>query len=849
MSSSFADLHARITPFGAATRYHFEYDTRPYGVGEAPHGLSVPAADVGIGSGGATGGAVEEVLQHLAGLSPGTEYHFRVVAVSEVLEAGVRSFGPATVYGTDGTFTTLPLPGAAGRAYELVTPAARQGNGDLFAELPQNGLFFNHDVGTPTSSGNGFMLETFAAFGPFPFAASGAYAFTREPGKARWGYTSLASPALGVQTVGEAGVLFDPLDLSRVAFTDGAGALQSETGETATSLTGPPGGPYTTLHEDPTQHAQGTFATDIVGGSQDLSHVVLESTSSGLCTAEPAAKELDPGSPVLCEWDQSAQEPGAPPLLSLVDESIEGEGRLVSRCGAVLGLGSAKSSAGGAHPAVSADGSRVVFTAPDPKINGGTGCWSGGASTTNTPQLYVRSAGHTVQISAPEPGVSDGSCPHLHEACHPAVYWGASEDGSRVFFLSESELTSEAQSLGLHDLELYQWEARAGAPGPAVLCGESSANYIPASQGCLTRVSAGEPGGEGLTSAGARVETVMAVAAEGGAVYFTAFGKLTEDASSKSAPSVNLYRYETVTGRTTYVTAVATHDIAKVNLGEYCSFFTAVDYFEEEAFCPSSNWYTTPDGRFLLFPGAGGLTRYDSGSGVLTVIARGAKFARSASSGAASGPLRAMSDDGEYVFFDSSEPLVTQASAGTLDVYQWHHGVISLIGSANSQYPSFFLGYSPNPAAHSEEAREGGNVFIGTHANLVPGENTESQGNIFDARVCEPESPCIRPPAAETVRCSGGDCQTPPPAPVDQTPRSFGLYGASGNVSPGSSSSSKPPTAAEVRAKKLAVALKLCRKKTNRHKRAACETQARRKYGPVKAARKSAAAKKAGRRR
>ncbi len=845
VSASFADLRARIAPFGAATSFFFEYGpTTAYGH-DAPALTAAEPQGAAIGSGGATGGAVEEVLQHLGGLSPGTEYHFRVVAVSQVLEAGVRSFGPATAYGSDGTFTTLPLPGAAGRAYELVTPAAPQGNGDLFAEQRENGRLTNKDVGAPASSGTGFLLEAHDAFGPFPFAGSGAYAFTRDYEKGEWKYKSLADPSLGVQTSEGGGFLFDPLDLSQVAFTDGVGALESETGETATSLAGPPGGPYATLREDPAQHEGHRFATNILGGSQDLTHVVLQSTSTGLCTGEPAAKELDPGSPVLCEWSRSAQQPGGPPVMGLVDEGVEGEGRLVSRCGADLGVGAV----GGAHAAVSADGSRIFFTAPDPKINSGTGCWSGGASITNAPQLYMRSAGHTLQISAPEPAVSDSSCPHLHEACHPAVYWGASEDGSRVFFLSQGELTSEAQSLGLHDLELYQWEAL-GAPGPAVACGQSSANYVPGSGGCLTRVSAGEPGGEGRTAAGARIETVMAVAAHGGAVYFTAFGKLTEDAT---AGAYNLYRYDTATGRTTYVTDVNGADIANYNVGENCSSFGG-GYIGSESFCPASNWFTTPDGRFLLFPGTGppsgftthgGLTRYDAATGTLTEIAQSAEFARSAPSGASSGPVRAMSDDGEYVFFDSTEPLVTQASAGTLDVYQWHHGVISLIGSANNQYPSFFLGYSPNPAADTEEAREGGNVFIGTHANLVPGLNTESQGNIFDARICEPQSPCIKPPAGETVRCSGGHCQTPPPAPAEQTPNSQTFTGA-GNQTPQTPPPPKPPTAAEIRAKHLTIALKLCRKKASRHRRATCERAARKKYGPVKMAKKSTAAKKRG---
>jgi hypothetical protein len=104
-----------------------------------------------------------------------------------------------------------------------------------------------------------------------------------------------------------------------------------------------------------------------------------------------------------------------------------------------------------------------------------------------------------------------------------------------------------------------------------------------------------------------------------------------------------------------------------------------------------------------------------------------------------------------------------------------------LISSPNASGPSYFLGYSPyqyeDPAGKVEcledpgrrcEQVEGGNVFIGTHASLVP-QDTASTGQIYDARICEPLSPCIKPPAGETAQCEGGSCQHPPPASPDPT--------------------------------------------------------------------------------
>ncbi len=126
LSSTFVDLHAQVNPLGSATTYRFEYDKTPY-VGEERHGVSVPVPDASIGSGGPTGSSLEAVVQHVGGLAPGTTYHFRLVAENGV---GAR-FGP------DETFTTLPraAPGLPdGRAYELVTPADKQGGSDMFAE-------------------------------------------------------------------------------------------------------------------------------------------------------------------------------------------------------------------------------------------------------------------------------------------------------------------------------------------------------------------------------------------------------------------------------------------------------------------------------------------------------------------------------------------------------------------------------------------------------------------------------------------------------------------------------------------------------------------------------------------
>jgi sugar lactone lactonase YvrE len=83
-----ATLNGKVDPEGSATVYWFEYGTT------TAYGTKVPIMPESVGS-GSTAVAVKQIVN---GLSKGTEYHFRVVAESEV----------DTTNGEDKTFTTSP---------------------------------------------------------------------------------------------------------------------------------------------------------------------------------------------------------------------------------------------------------------------------------------------------------------------------------------------------------------------------------------------------------------------------------------------------------------------------------------------------------------------------------------------------------------------------------------------------------------------------------------------------------------------------------------------------------------------------------------------------------------------
>ena len=751
LSSAFADLEAKIDPLGADTAYHFEYlpmaEFEANGDSFLGRNLptSAPIPDGAIGAGGATGRSVESVVQPIGGLAPGSAYEFRVVAANEC-EAIEDPGKQCVTSGEAQVFATLPVvePGLPdGRAYELLTPPDKSGASDMFAKPETNGEFFNNDDGVVSESGDQFLLQTYSAFGPFPFSGQGNYVFSRhsaqsDPERAEWGYTSLASPSLGVQADGSGtGVLSDPADFSEVGFADSVGSAGSVEGSSQTSLLGPPGGPYTVLHADSPAHAASATGagavndeenTHIAGGSRDLSDVVVESRNH---TLAPGDGSQDPGSNALYEYSG-----GEPKLVN-----VKSNGALVSDCGAVIG-GKTEEGTGGnkTNNAVSGDGSRIFFTAPDPgAVNDGPGCWNGG--TTNAPQLYVRSGEGTVEVSQPEKGVLEEGHPPIQ---HSAIYADAAEDGSRVFFVSETELTKNDE--GIHDPELYEYDTETGR---------------------LTRISAGESGHEA-----ADVATVYAVAANGTAAYFTANGVLAGNEGPHGShasqgtcrrlggdESCNLYRYRPATA----TSAAKISFVARVNENDVAHTGSAT------GFNPSGSDLraeSAPDGRYLLFDTREDLTgystegciqdseqcmelyRYDAqaaeeGTPVVVCVScdpsgappvSNAFFERSIG-GSGYEPVRAISDGGSYVFFDTADALVSTDSNKTLDVYEWEvqgtggcglaRGCVHLISSGKDPSPSYFLGASP----------DGSNVFFGTHARLVPAD-TDSSGDVYDARIC-----------------------------------------------------------------------------------------------------------------
>ncbi len=772
-----ATLNATVNPRteGEVSECRFEYGTSE---SFSQSGPCIPT----------TFSTTTTVSAELTGLQPDTFYEYRLHVVDPVTGPGGIS-GPVEGFRT---FSLNPVPAGAPasgcaneaarqgssallpdcRAYEQVTPVNKGVAEDMFTA---EGLIAKPVVksfGFPSEGGNEFLLATNAAIGANASSGSNGYVFSRAA--AGWGMVSLAAPGLGAQSVSKEERVFNPADLSEVAFTDQLTKIgEPQRGDAM--VVGRPGGPYESI-------AVPVGSTEVVGASSDLRHVMVQSMSHEL--ASGATGEVS-GSHALYDWSDGD--------LSLVNVESDGT-TLVSSCGAILGQQSEPGTTiqgGEAHGAVSGDGSKVFFTAPDPKGPAGEpGCWEPGAPEVNPPELYMRVNGSvTIPVSVAEPGVKDPTP-------YAAVYVGASTDGSRVFFLSRGELTADDPG---HAVELYEY------------------NTVTST---LTRVSKGDSG-----NAVGEVGFVAAVSSDGSTVYFGASGRL-----ALGAPAGGLYRYDTLTRHTTYITTGSQYPGVYYPNNRLQDWTLGAAIGGPAGVGPNNraNWYATADGRFLVFPSSQPITGYDSGGhlelyrysaadeSVVCVSCGSSPAVDDASfahAGASLGPQslspRPISEDGSRVFFDSANALVPGVSAGQVHVYEWHEGVIALLSPPHDPHGAVFLGASA----------DGGNVFMGSHAQLVA-QDTDSQGDLYDARVGGGFGE-VAPPV-----CTESGCQGVPPAPpIFATPSSTTFEGL-GNFSTGSGDN-KPKTNAQ----KLAKALKVCKKRyRNQRQRVLCERRARKRY-------------------
>ncbi len=730
-----ATAHAQIDPLGSDTTYHFEYGA------SASYGASVPIPDVDIGAGE---GDVA-VTQQLSGLAANTTYHVRVAAHNAL----------GTAYSPDHTFVYDTRGGGLsdGRAYEMVTPPQKNGAviGDVVYGLVDK---VAEDGSRVMASSIQCFADSVSCTSHRSIAIGSSYEFSRTGGG--WVTTSLSPPvsAFPVATPWDYSPNADTALFSMPTPPEGEDDFYARQADGALVDIGPV-----------TPLGQGAQGPESVRSSEeqataDLSHVVWETVARWSFDATHS------GFPSVYEYVGVGN---AQPELVGVSGGV-GSSDLISVCETQLAMRKQNGMWG-----LSADGSVVFFEAK--ACSSGSGVNAGVPVPAN--ELYARIDGsRTVLISGRSPGDCTGVC--QTSAPSDAVFVGASPDGSRVFFTSVQQLTDTA-SQGSENLYEYDFDNPAGHN--------------------LIDVSVGDTSGSGP-----RVAQVQAVSTDASHVYFTAHGVLTGGANAQGQVAregaLNLYVFErdagSPAGRLAFVASLPSSDeeIVGVNgVGDYSD--------------------VTPDGRFLVFTSHGDLTsddtsvsgtrqvfRYDARTGALIRLSVGEggfndNGNRSAATpcssfgecsedasivqgfaGISSGRADStMSHDGSFVFFQSPVAL----TPGALDdvrvatrnerpeyaqnVYEWHEGHVHLISdgrdaTANSGQNLLCASgvrFKLSSVCLLGSDASGANVFF-TTADALVGQDTDTEVDIYDARVCTTGDPCVSYSAPPTG-CSGEACR------------------------------------------------------------------------------------------
>ncbi len=831
-------LSARINPEGMSTTYRFEYDTRPYEEGEPGHGTSIPIPDGAIGS-AASGIAV---AQPIAGLAPNTTYYFRVVATDgngvalspshtfiDLTAGALPNCGNEATRGESDTDPATGVPFSTElpdcRAYELVSPAEK--NAALLAPIifglkPQ-----------VARDGSRLLVSSLQCFDSPPSCtgdrASKGPPFEFSRGDGVWQTTTLAPPATAFEVNSVWGY---SADTGLVLYSSPIAAHEADefyAREPDGAMEGI--GPIADAAGFSSIEGQAPLAT------ADLSHVVFQSNASGLW---PTLDGSSTG-PSLYEY---AGYGDTRPLLVGVSGGL-GSTDLISACGTSLGLQQSRVQI----EALSAGGQIVYFTAEP--CTGGTGTNEHADVPVETP--YARVDGeapdaHTVALAQPEcgagPSQDEVECRVAEALPANARLQGVSEDGSKAILISRQQLTDSATE---HSANLYMFDLAQ-----------------PAGQR-LIDISAGDSSG-----VGPQAEGMMAISADGSHVYFVARGVLTTGKNPAGREPIegadNLYVY--ASGHASFI-ATLPGSSARSSTG-------ARPETEEwtERTGPAAN--ITPDGRFLVFTSRGALTpdatrregpaqlyRYDAQSEELKRISIGDRGfddngnaspgdARIAQSEGNVGTVRrdpSMSDDGAYVFFESSAALTPRAlndvsvngKTDAVDlaenVYEWEEtghgdcqqqsGCVRLISDGrDATEGSSSGGYSTASAVELLGSdTTGENVFFATADPLVK-QDTNSQLDIYDARV---NGGFPAPPPA--LGCDE-PCRPEPRTSTPFGPLGSGTFFGMGNLI-GVGAATIPRPAAPTRAQLLGRALRSCRTKDAHRKfrRAVCERQARKKYG------------------
>ncbi len=869
-SDTSARLRATVDPNGAATTYHFEYG--PLG-GPLDLRAPVPAGALNDGN------TPVLIAENVSGLSPETAYEYRIVATNE----SGTSHGNVVQFETESKPGPDVLEGPE-RRYELVSPAdkiAGVGLGEWGGTARSVG-----STGIAAHEGERFAAQ--GTFGAMLLDAAQAYAndwafadrvgddtgwqshspFTHPqqnaadtqfvtPQAATASFSRIAwrtnnstqaifpemaawpdglKPTLMSDWVGR-WELFGPTDLAQlttprstssdaglcdVEFSaDGSAAVCSTDLTTAGGIAtvrglAGPGDPTATTDlvagrsvyiADTSGHPADTFAGT---GDRLLVNICADGTElpavngSGRVVAEMCSDEPPPGR----------------------------DARLISSRGATLQPGDAGvpyETFGVLRNVVSDGGRRVFFMSPDPlaaEVPNGVSAFCESAGQICPPQLFVRQRNAdgsiaTRWISRAEDGLFENQDASL---LGTARFEGASEDGDKVFFRTNSPLTSDDRNGGpvgnvtsgeasdiSWDLYMYDFP-----DDPAVDPG----------LGQLTRISGGMNGASDCNSpagGGGAVGALRFVSSDGARAYFTcaaplqgvpaphSSGTITSPGGTRvTVDAANLYVYDArrsgpqqwrfvarlprsvgdgIGGcASTGIAPGSTLDggvgvrkngsncVRGAPSGDFVTMWTTASLTADDGDQVTADIYgydATTDELVRVTGtqgGVGGTYQCDATGLVPSLLCHGdGGLDADDIMGRNANPILGVGVDGfgaRMAFFQSASRLVPADTDDTMDVYQWRSGRLSLVTSGVTDgIPAYFRGND----------RTGVNVYFAT-SDAVTWQDKDVVTDVYTARV---NGGIDEPPPTVICDVLNGACR--PPGRVEGPPEMPSSIPGTGN--------------------------------------------------------------------
>ena len=766
VTASSADFEALINPLGTATTYHFDYGKTP------DYGQSTPETSVGESL-----GAVP-TLDHIAGLEP-VVYHFRVVATN--------SYGTTT--STDQTLSFYPescpnsivraqtgsgaLPDC--RAYELVSPED-SGAASLTIGGPNS----------PYASPSRMSFYGFFGSIPGPFNPQNVfgdlYVSTRTTTGWKTSYVGIPAdqlPRAGGPPNGNFFPRPDPILSSRsmdriLDWNLGTSGLANYTGKErfgsmAPYMWGADGSPQgrlpTNLGEIPNGGAdliEGGFNGDLMP-SGDLTHYFFSSANVSFA---PGGITTEDG--------------------SVYDNNVETKTVTVA----------SKLQNGDPIPQESGDETNDYFNLPAASTNGshilisatGTGV-CGKAKCPYAPATSIPCNTGTNQVL----GISfPGQCPenlpgHLYMRVNDLTTYdvsrgalvqfaGMSEDGSKVYFTTNEDLTSD-NSDNDNSVDLYMWSeagntitrvsAGAGTVGNTDAC---NASWI---SGCGVEVVPSLRGVETQpTEFGTEERAVHGGALRSG----LSFSNSTDNSVAPNNGDIYFYSPEQF---------VASKGIpGRRNL--YVSHGGQIEYVATfDADSPATRFQVTPNDTRAAFITASRLTTYDNAgyeemytftpeSGAVVCVSCNPSGAPPSHDVFGSFDGLFMSNDGR-TFFSTEDGLLPADTNGLTDVYEFVDGRPRLISSGVANIEKSSLG----EAGLVGVSADGVDVYFSTYNRLVANDQNGQLLRFYDARTDGGfQQATTAAPCAAADECHG------PPNQTGTLPAigSAAALGAGGNV-------------------------------------------------------------------